>query len=80
MVLQTIIPASLNNSLDYLLKPIDETELRAALQKVQTMKTSATNTDAITQLLDVLASGQIEESFWCAVLELLLLRSTNEIY
>ena len=42
------------------------------MQKVQTMKTSATNTDAITQLLDVLASGEIEESFWRAVLELLL--------
>ncbi|MBR3659840.1 MAG: response regulator transcription factor [Bacteroidaceae bacterium] len=47
------------NSLDYLLKPIDETELRAALQKVQTIKTTATNTDAITQLLDVLGKGPI---------------------
>jgi len=47
------------NSIDYLLKPIDETELKAALQKVQTVKTSASSTDAITQLLDVLGKGSI---------------------
>lgn len=47
------------NSLDYLLKPIDETELRTALQKVQTVNTTATSTDAITQLLDVLGKGSI---------------------
>lgn len=47
------------NSLDYLLKPVDETELRTALQKVQTVNTTATSTDAITQLLDVLGKGSI---------------------
>ena len=47
------------NSIDYLLKPIDEAELRIALQKVQTVNTNATSTDAITQLLDVLGKGSI---------------------
>jgi DNA-binding LytR/AlgR family response regulator len=47
------------NSIDYLLKPIDETELKVALQKVQTVKATATNTDAITQLIDMLGKGSI---------------------
>lgn len=56
---QYAIQAFKFNSLDYLLKPIDETELRTALQKVQTVNTTATSTDAITQLLDVLGKGSI---------------------
>jgi len=47
------------NSIDYLLKPIDEAELKVALQKVQTVNTTANSTDAITQLLDVLGKGSI---------------------
>lgn len=49
------------NGIDYLLKPIDETELRTAIGKVQAVsgKNAATSTDAITQLLDVLGKGSI---------------------
>lgn len=47
------------NSIDYLLKPIDETELKVALQKVQTVKATATNTDTISQLLDIMGKGSI---------------------
>ena len=49
------------NSIDYLLKPIDETELRAALQKVMTPQSerAINSTDTITQLLDVLGKGSI---------------------
>ena len=49
------------NSIDYLLKPIDETELKAALQKVRTAhsETAITGTDSIIQLLDALGKGTI---------------------
>jgi len=41
------------NSIDYLLKPIDETELKAALLK------AVSSTDTITQILDVLGKGTV---------------------
>lgn len=49
------------NSIDYLLKPIDETELQAALEKIRSTRSeaSATSTDAIASLLDTLGKGAI---------------------
>lgn len=49
------------NSLDYLLKPIDEAELQAALEKVRNTRSevAATITDAIARLLDTLGKGSI---------------------
>ncbi len=49
------------NSLDYLLKPIDEKELQAALEKVRSTRSeaSATSTDAIARLVDALGKGAI---------------------
>lgn len=49
------------NSLDYLLKPIDEAELQVALEKVRNARreVAATSTDAIARLLDTLGKGSI---------------------
>ena len=49
------------NSLDYLLKPIDEAELQAALEKVRNTRSevAATSTEAIARLLDTLGKGSI---------------------
>ncbi len=48
------------NGIDYLLKPIDETDLRTAIGKVQAVSgKNAASTDAITQLLDVMGKGSI---------------------
>lgn len=49
------------NSLDYLLKPIDEAELQTALEKVRNTRSeaAATSTDAIARLLDTLGKGSI---------------------
>jgi len=49
------------NSLDYLLKPIDEAELQAALEKVRYARgeVAATSTDTIARLLDTLGKGSI---------------------
>ena len=49
------------NSLDYLLKPVDEAELQAALKKVRSTlsEASVTSTDAIARLLDTLGKDSI---------------------
>ncbi len=49
------------NSLDYLLKPVDEAELHAALEKFRSARreTAVTSTDAIARLLDTLGKGPI---------------------
>ena len=49
------------NSLDYLLKPVDEAELQVALEKVRNTRSeaAATSTDAIARLLDTLGKGSI---------------------
>ena len=49
------------NSLDYLLKPVDEAELQVALEKVRSARSevTATSTDAIARLLDTLGKGSI---------------------
>ena len=49
------------NSLDYLLKPVDEAELQAALEKVRNARSevATTSTDAIARLLDTLGKGSI---------------------
>lgn len=49
------------NSLDYLLKPVDEAELQSALEKVRSTNNelAATSTDAIARLLDTLEKGPI---------------------
>jgi len=47
------------NSIDYLLKPIDDEELQKALAKVRPMLSYPSTTDAIAQLLDSIKSQSI---------------------
>ncbi len=47
------------NSIDYLMKPIDNEELRAALEKVKPIVSSVSTTDAIAQLLESVKSHNI---------------------
>ena len=56
---QYAIQAFKFNSLDYLLKPVDEAELQAALEKFRSARneTAVTSTDAIAHLLDSLGKG-----------------------
>ena len=58
---QYAVQAFKYNSLDYLLKPVDETELQVALDKVRNSRSevTSTSTDAIARLLDTLGKGSI---------------------
>ncbi len=69
------------NSIDYLLKPIDKIELKTAFQKFKTIQKSASNVDALKEMLAQISApkNNFKERFLVKLGERLISVATNEI-
>lgn len=69
------------NSIDYLLKPIDKMELKTAFQKFKTIQKSASNVDALKEMLAQISApkNKFKERFLVKLGERLISVATNEI-
>lgn len=69
------------NSIDYLLKPIDKQELKAAFQKFKSIQKSANNVDALKEMLSQISApkNNFKERFLVKLGERLISVATNEI-
>jgi two-component system LytT family response regulator len=69
------------NSIDYLLKPIDKMELKTAFQKFKTIQKSASNVDALKEMLAQISApkNNFKERFLVKLGERLISVATNEI-
>lgn len=69
------------NSIDYLLKPIDKQELKAAFQKFKSIQKSASNVDALKEMLAQISApkNNFKERFLVKLGERLISVSANDI-